>query len=61
MLLREIHQVVDSFLEARVTFGAPHQPQFKDVVMTSTLDRLITGIVREVIVFILLEQVGRIR
>ena len=40
-----------------IYFGSPGEPELEDVVMTSALDDLISGIVGHVVVFILLEQV----
>ena len=45
----QVHQVVELFVEARVALGAPHEPQLEDVVVTAALDRLVAGVVREIV------------
>lgn len=38
--------------------GLPHQPELKDVHMSSTLNGLVAGVVRDVVLFVWLEQVA---
>ena len=38
--------------------GPPHEPQLEDVHVASTLQRLVPGVVGEVVLFVLLEQVA---
>ena len=38
-------------------FGSPHQPELENVIMATALDDFVAGIVGDVIVFVLLEQV----
>ncbi len=45
--------------KAGVSFGAPHEPEFEDVVVSSALDSLVTGVIRYVVMFVLLEEVVR--
>lgn len=39
-------------------FSPPHEPQLEDVHVASTLQRFVPGVVRQVVVFVLLEQVA---
>ena len=41
-----------------VTTRAPQEPQLEDVVVAATLDGLVAGVVRDVIVLVLLEEVA---
>jgi len=52
---RQIHQVIDLFFESGVAFSAPHQPQLEHVIMTPALDRFVAGVIRQIVVFVLLE------
>ena len=38
--------------------GTPYQPQLEDIVVSSTLNGLVSGVVSHVIMFVLLEEVG---
>ena len=54
----KIHEPFDLVSEAVVTSCSPHQPQFEDVIMSATLDRLVPGVVGQVVVLVLLEEVA---
>ena len=48
------------FLEAAVALGSPHQPYLEDIDMSTTLDGLVTRIVRHIVVLVLLKQIRRV-
>ena len=54
---RQLHQSIDTTLEADVAVSAPHEPQLEDVVVTSALYRLVARVVGDVVVLVGLEQV----
>ncbi len=59
--LGQAHQFINLLLESGITLGSPHQPQLEDVIVTSTLDGLVTGVIGDVIVLVLLEEVVGLR
>ena len=48
-------------LKPRIALGLPHDPQFEDVCLPATLQRLVPGVVRDIVELVLLEQVARPR
>ena len=52
-----LEQVFHVFCVAGSAFGAPHEPQFEDVVVSAALDDLVARVVADVVLFVLLEQV----
>lgn len=47
-------------LAVRVYLSSPHEPELEDVNVASTLQRLVSGVVAQVVLFVLLEQVTRL-
>ena len=56
-ILCEIHKSVDLRLKADVALGSPHEPELEDVIVASTLDRLVTSVVRHVVMLVTLEEI----
>ncbi|PWA18073.1 hypothetical protein CCH79_00004003, partial [Gambusia affinis] len=55
----QIQSVKSTAAAVRYTdLRSPHQPEFKDVHMASTLQRFVPGVVRKVVLFVLLEEVA---
>ena len=51
--------VRDLVRETRANFSSPLQPKLEDIVVSSTLNDLVTRVILEVIKFVLLKQVIR--
>lgn len=54
---RQHKDMVNSFLHALISNSFPLHPQLKHVILTSALQRHVSCVVRDVVVFVLLEQV----
>lgn len=53
-------EIINVPFKALISLGLPHQPKFEGIVFAATLYGLVTCVVRDVVEFILLEQVGSI-
>lgn len=57
--MREPLTAVQSILKLLTShLGLPHQPELKDVDVASALDGLVPGVVGDVVLFVLLEEVA---
>lgn len=59
LVVRQIHQTVNLLFKSRHAPCSPLEPELEDVVMTATLNNLVTRIIRDVIALVSLEKVVR--
>lgn len=59
LIVGKLHQPVLLLLKANVTPGSPLQPQLEDVIVTPTLDHLVSSVVAAIVTLVCLEEVIR--
>ena len=59
LVLSERHECVHLRLHAAHSLGPPHEPELEDVVVAAALNHLVAGVVPDVVVLVLLEQILR--
>ena len=57
-LTKRHYSPVHLVFKSLCALGSPGQPELEDVVVSAALDHLVAGVIRDVVVLVLLEQVA---